>query len=168
MATCNYCNSTIFFGGKSRGAFRFCDDRCERTGMTLLNARNLPEEEVKKRIRTVHQGACPRCGGPGPVDVHTSHQVWSALVLTCWKSKSQICCRRCGTELQLGNTAFSLLFGWWGFPFGLIITPVQIVRNLAAILGGPNADSPSPALERTIRIRLALRGALSPTRRTCT
>ena len=49
-----------------------------------------------------------------------------------------------------------MLPGWWGFPFGLIMTPVQVMRNLAGIFGGPNPASPSPALEKLIRRRLGV------------
>ncbi len=43
-----------------------------------------------------------------------------------------------GTLAQLENTArsvlvYNLLLGWWGIPFGLIWTPMALVRNAKAL-----------------------------------
>ena len=40
---------------------------------------------------------------------------------------------------------FSLLFGWWGFPFGLVITPVQIGRNLVGMFRAHRSDKTESA-----------------------
>jgi hypothetical protein len=53
--------------------------------------------------------------------------------------------------------AYSALLGWWGMPFGLIITPYQLTRKVAGMLRG--ADRPSPDFIRVMRIRLADRVA---------
>ena len=79
MAKCDYCGSTIIFGGKRQGDLRFCNDRCLGNGGLLLVSRQVPENVVHESLWKVHQGRCPKCTGPGPVDVHVSHRVWSAL-----------------------------------------------------------------------------------------
>jgi hypothetical protein len=107
---------------------------------------------IQPKVREVHQGNCPKCSGRGPVDVHTSYRVWSALLMTWWESRPHICCRSCGIKSQLGDAAFSFILGWWGFPWGLVLTPIQISRNLIGIARGVDAASPSPQLERLIRI----------------
>jgi hypothetical protein len=98
---------------------------------------------------------CPQCKGPGPVDVHQSYRVYSLVFMTRWENLHKIACRRCGVKTQLGNMVISLVAGWWGFPWGLIMTPVQIGRNISAMLKGGRDDGPSPKLERAVRIRLA-------------
>jgi hypothetical protein len=35
MATCNYCNSTILFGGKTDGQLRFCNDKCYQSAVLV-------------------------------------------------------------------------------------------------------------------------------------
>lgn len=40
----------------------------------------------------------------------------------------------------------SLFAGWWGFPFGLIMTPVQLARGIAALCKPPDPGQPSPKL----------------------
>jgi hypothetical protein len=56
-------------------------------------------------------------------------------------------------------TLLSAVAGWWGFPFGLIFTPISIIQNLAggkdvtghfrAALSGPPAPGP-PAPGRSV------------------
>jgi hypothetical protein len=77
------------------------------------------------------------------------------LILTQWKNTPQVSCKACGVKSQLGNAGFSLLLGWWGFPWGLIITPVQIVRNIVGMFRGASANGPSASLERTVGLALA-------------
>jgi hypothetical protein len=157
MAQCDACGTSILFGGIKQGDLRFCGPKCAENGALVQLTQMIPEDELDRYVREVHQGACPKCGGPGPVDVHTSHRVYSALVFTSWSSRLAICCPPCGRKQQLADAAFSFFLGWWGFPFGLIITPVQVGRNLAALigLGAPDPEAPSPALRRQIGLWLA-------------
>src|SRR5690349_13054387 len=130
MAKCSSCGSTILLGGKTVGDLRFCNDKCMREGQFLALAKNVPEEAVLQRVSEVFNGSCPLCGGRGPVDVHKSYKVWSAVFLTSWSTNPVISCRSCARKKQIGNLFFSGVFGWWGFPWGLLLTPVQVTRNL--------------------------------------
>jgi hypothetical protein len=154
MGKCDYCGSTIVFGGKREGDLRFCNDGCRVRGQMLSLSRQLPESLVHESLWSVHQGKCPKCQGPGPVDVHVSHRVWSALLLTRWNSIPQISCRSCGIRSQLASAGFSLLLGWWGFPWGFIITPVQLGRNIFGMMKGPDPARPSAHLERALRLSI--------------
>lgn len=155
MAACGACGTTILFGGAKLGDERYCNGRCAQRGQLLSISRQIPPDVVGNSVSKVHRGACPKCHGPGPVDVHTSYRVWSALVLTRWQSSPQISCRSCGVKAQLGDALFSLVLGWWGIPWGLILTPVQIVRNLAGAMKNESETGPSPKLENAVRISLA-------------
>lgn len=155
MAKCDNCGSTILFGGKRQGNLRFCNARCAGQGALLAISQQVPQNIVSESVLKVHQGPCPKCGGSGPVDVHVHHRVMSALVITSWRSTPQISCRSCGTKAQLIDTGVSLLLGWWGFPWGLIFTPVQIVRNITGMLRGPDPLQPSPQLEKSVRMSIA-------------
>lgn len=154
MANCSFCNSFILFGGKKDGNLRFCNDDCQQKGYLHAFAQTLPEDFIQQSVQELHQGQCPQCRGRGPVDVHTSHFVWSMLVLTSWKSKPKVCCRSCGIKGQLGNAFGSAIVGWWGLPHGLIMTPVQIVRNFIGILSPPPSHTPSPTLVNMVRLHL--------------
>jgi|GEM_PF-206330 len=157
MARCDYCKSYILFGGRKQDVRTFCNDNCLQEGRLVIAADRIPQHAVDIAIDEVHQGECPKCSGPGPVDVHVAHSVWSALYLTSWKSKPHLCCRSCGRKEQLTGLCFSGLLGWWGFPWGLIMAPVQIVRNISGMFGGPDPDVPSEQLETLVRIDLAER-----------
>jgi hypothetical protein len=162
MAKCDYCNSTIIFGGKSDANGRFCNQKCQARGALLAISRQIPESSIQQEVWKVHQGACPKCNGSGPVDVHVSHKVWSALVLTQWSSTPQVSCRSCGMKSQLTGTAFSLVLGWWGFPWGLLFTPVQTARNIAGMVSPPEPSKPSPQLEKIIRMAIAAQARKQP------
>jgi hypothetical protein len=155
MAKCDYCGSTIIFGGKRDANGRFCNQKCQGRGALLAISRQLPESAVQEQIWKVHQGPCPKCNGSGPVDIHVSHKVWSALVLTSWSSTPQLSCRSCGLKSQMAGTVVSLVAGWWGFPWGLVLTPIQIGRNLIGMASPPEPSKPSAQCEKIVRMTMA-------------
>lgn len=155
MARCAYCDTRILFGGKQIGERRYCGDKCATHGALAIAAESFSAQDVAHHVTLVHRGNCPKCDGQGPVDVHTSHRVWSALFMTQWSSRPAICCRRCGNKRRLGDAAFSLVLGWWGFPWGVLMTPVQVLRNLVGSLRAPDPERPSAQLEKQLRLHLA-------------
>ena len=100
---------------------------------------------VREIAEQIHNGQCAKCNGPGPVDVCEAHWVYSVVVITSWNTTAELCCRSCGVKKQLGAFAFCFFLGWWGYA-GLIVTPVQLIRNLIAMASGPKADKPSARL----------------------
>lgn len=159
MAACAACGTTILFGGVKAGDMRFCNANCHAKGSLLLLAQRLPPDLIQQKTTELYHGSCPKCQGPGPVDVHTSYRIWSALLLTSWHSLPHVCCRGCGVKNQLGDALFCLLLGWWGFPWGLVMTPVQISRNVAGMLRSKHSDAPSPDLQRVVGLMLASHAA---------
>lgn len=158
MATCDTCGTTILFGGVRQGDLRFCNAACAQKGALIHAAGRISDTEVETQSRAIHQGNCPKCGGPGPVDVHKSHTVYSFLVMTRWATSPALCCQSCGRNKQLGAAAASLLLGWWGFPWGLIMTPIQLTKNVKGLLGGgPDPSTPSADLRRLVRATIAAR-----------
>lgn len=154
MARCDYCRTTILFGGVRDRGYRFCNATCQENGSVLMAFTQISPEVLEQQVRAIHEGMCPLCSGRGPVDVHTSHRVWSALLLTSWVSRPQICCRKCGRMEKIKDSLFSLFLGWWGFPWGLIVTPIQIMRNLVGLLRQPDPSKPSHQLRRLIQIHI--------------
>jgi len=155
MANCAACGTTIVFGGKHHGDLRFCNDKCLTAGAVLAAAASVPEAAVAPRVWEIRNGRCPSCSGPGPVDIHLSYRVWSGLVLTSYRTRQHLCCSRCATRARIKDALFSLAFGWWGIPWGLIWTPVQIFRNVMAIVRSEDAATPSPALVEVVRLQIA-------------
>jgi hypothetical protein len=157
MAACDYCGTTILFGGVTDGEDRYCNQRCHQSGASMRIVNDLPQDVVERHIHEVHEGDCPKCNGPGPVDVHTTHTVYSLLFMTFWNSTPQISCRSCGTKSKLFGIVKCGLFGWWGFPWGLIMTPVQLIRNISGLFAGSGSSGPSAQFRKLIRKDLAQR-----------
>jgi hypothetical protein len=157
MASCATCGTTIVFGGKKDGDQRFCDARCQGAATLARAAASIPDDAVREEANAIQRGPCPCCGRRnGPVDLHRTFRVHSALVVTSWSSRARISCRPCATRRRLLDTLYCAALGWWGLPWGLLMTPIQIVRNLAGLFG---RDTPlgaaSPALMQTVRLQLA-------------
>ena len=156
MAACAACNTTILFGGVREGNDRYCNADCHSRGYLLTIARQIPQDVIREHTNAVYRGMCPVCHGPGPVEVHRSYRIWSALILTSWRTVPRISCRRCALKAQAGGATLSLLFGWWGFPWGFIMTPIQIGRNVAAMFrNSSEQNAPSAELEQAIGMTLA-------------
>lgn len=151
---CHACNFWIPLGGIRDGEYEYCCDECVQDGPVFPLARQLPAADVHLRALKIHGGGCPLCAGRGPVDVRTSYRTWSAVVLTHWSSRRQISCRGCGIRAQFRGIAWSALLGWWGLPLGPLVTPIQIVRNLVAMLV-PDTQAPSAALAWQASLLLA-------------
>ncbi|MGH7741655.1 MAG: hypothetical protein ACRENS_06490 [Candidatus Eiseniibacteriota bacterium] len=157
MKKCAYCKNTILFGGKREGDLQYCNARCAIRGVMVTRSLNLPHELVASALLALHSGLCPRCHGAGPVDVHSSFRAWSMLIVTTWSTRQHVCCTSCGQRARLLDILFCTLLGWWGFPWGLVITPIQIGRNLFSIAKTPDSSKPSAALESVVRMQLALK-----------
>lgn len=155
MATCGACGSTIVFGGRELSGLRFCNDHCARRGQVALVARQMPVQEAHALASEIHRGRCPKCAGPGPVDVRTMYEIWSAVLLTRWSTLTQVSCRKCGVRRQSLAAVGSAVLGWWGFPWGLLITPVQITRNIIELARPHDPRRPSPQLVQHSRMILA-------------
>lgn len=153
MARCAYCGETMF-GGKKVGRDVFCNELHYQLSLKAAAAVEIPDDAVRREAESIHRGPCPRCHGPGPVDVHVSHHVLSIVVLTFSSSKSMVSCRPCGRRSQILALIASLIGGWWGIPLGPIFTPIQVVRNLKAIFAEPTAG-PSPQLRVWVRQQMA-------------
>lgn len=155
MAKCSFCGSTIVVGGVKAGDLRFCNDKCHFQGKLIPALEKIPPDLLDRQVQAVHKGPCPKCRGNGPVDVHVSHRAMSFFVMTTWKSTPEMSCRKCSAKRRLGDTALTLLLGWWGFPWGLIMTPVQISRNLYGIATAKDSDVPSAKLKTMVGLNIA-------------
>jgi hypothetical protein len=155
MASCSACGTTILFGGTRDGDLRFCNAQCGQKGFLVRIANQIPPDAIREATTSIYHGTCPKCHGPGPVDVHTSYRVWSALLMTSWQSRPQISCRSCGRKRQASDAVFCLFLGWWGFPWGLLVTPVQVGRNIAGMFSSRGEHAPSKELEQAAGMLMA-------------
>lgn len=157
MSVCNNCGKSMLFGGRKIDGVTYCGGPCATSHTTWLAAGRVPADVLQQVVERERLGACPRCKkNNGPIDVHEAHRVHSFLIMTQWHTKAHIACRPCGRKLQAGGLVYSLLLGWWGMPWGLLVTPMQIFRNVGGMVA-PTRDKASPAFERLIRRQMAVR-----------
>jgi hypothetical protein len=143
--------------GLRDGDQRFCNEKCKQNAYVVRMSRLVPAETLEREVETIYRGNCPKCNLPGPVDIHKYYEVLSFLVMTRWTTKQQLSCHSCGRKRQLGAIALCFVGGWWGFPFGLVLTPVQITRNIIAMCSQPPASQPSASLRQLIQVNLGQR-----------
>jgi hypothetical protein len=153
VAACDCCGKHYTFGALKTGSRAFCSSVCQERGQLLTALDRLPPAQLELYVEKAHRADCPTCERPGPVDIRHSYWVWSLLFLTRWDTEPRIECARCGRIRQVKALAFSLAAGWWGIPFGLFLTPTQIVRNLIAL--AQSNDRPSADFRRTMLFDLA-------------
>jgi hypothetical protein len=60
----------------------------------------------------------------------------------------------CRGDLPL-DRILSFALGWWGLPWGIVMTAIQCGRNIAALFSQPDALRPSQRLQRIVRLGLA-------------
>ena len=153
MKSCRWCGAMLLWMKVRDGETYYCNQEHLIAGQAL---NKISDSEVSDWVQQVHQGSCSKCGGIGPIDIHSSHEVYSLLLFTRWKSLRNICCRKCGIKAQSLALIFSLFLGWWGFPWGLVMTPIQVIRNLFGLVLPPNASAPTSALVDMGRHELAI------------
>ncbi len=154
MAKCACCATTILFGGKSHGGLRFCSDTCALQLQRARTAEAIPLAHAQALAAKLHAGSCSVCAGPGPVDMRASHLVWSAVVVTTWRSETLAACRACGLKRQARAALSCFALGWWAVPWGLLMTPVQLLSNAGAMLRPPDPSRPSEPLVQHARLLL--------------
>lgn len=142
MATCATCGNTILFGGARNGDLRYCNDDCAVSDAAYqsLIAR-VSDEEAMAAASGIQNGPCPVCeSSHGPVDIRTAHRCMSFLLWSQWESPMRLSCRGCGIKNNLTNFVVTMLLGWWGFPWGLLVTPIQLAKNLFEIARSGNHE----------------------------
>jgi hypothetical protein len=85
--------------------------------------------------------------------------------VTSWSDRPEVSCRPCGNRRRVADTVFSLLLGWWGFPWGFLRTPVQVWKNLSEMRETGDPARPSLELEKSVRLTLAKQSMTGDPRR---
>ena len=160
MKRCSVCNKRIAIGGIEVGDQIYCDEKCQKKGLLNACEELVSEEMVKKHIDMHHEGLCPKCGSKGPNDLQTHYKIWSVILLTSHQEIPEICCRSCGVKKKLSGLVFSFLFGWWGFPVGILLTPILIILNFIGLFRLPKEGKPSKKLEEFVRMDLGAKAIL--------
>jgi hypothetical protein len=150
---CGACGATLVFAGARRGGIPFCDPKCATDGAWAAYARQwVPEEEVERRASLLFAGPCPKCRGPGPVDVHATYFIWSAIVASFTSMGTHVACDACARSRRARDVALVVLLGWWSW-VGIFLTPFILYRALTSRIVPRSA--PSDLLRGVARRQLA-------------
>jgi predicted house-cleaning noncanonical NTP pyrophosphatase (MazG superfamily) len=154
---CDFCGNSARFSKVIDAGQRFCSTTCLQNARLLEISEDIPDEEIEKYAYNLKNGECPKCHKIlSKVEVRKFYNVWSAVIFTRWTKQTHVCCKSCGREKNVWSIIFCLLFGWWGIPWGLFATPIQIISNAVEIFNSRNDDpSPSDELLQVARIKLA-------------
>ena len=66
-----------------------------------------------------------------------------------------VCCSSCGMSAKTSAILFSAALGWWGLPWGVIGTPIQLFRDIRGLFSSPDPMRYSQELAAFVRIGLA-------------
>jgi hypothetical protein len=156
MATCASCGNSILWGGVRLNGRRYCGQKCCSQDELGRLAASIPEQAVKIEAKKIRNGNCPVCSRRGEeIELRKSYKAISYVIMTRWGGYPIISCSSCHRKKALGDFILTLCFGWWGFPWGLIITPVQLIRNISALATDTKTSEPSKELCSVVRIMMA-------------
>jgi hypothetical protein len=152
---CPTCGLSVLFGGVKDGDKKYCSKKCYEGDEINRVAKQIPLNEALEQTNRIRHGKCPLCQGNGPIDIHKSYSVYSIIFYTSYKTKEHIVCKDCAKKIQFKDLLSSSLLGWWGLPFGLIITPIQVTKNILALFSNPGQRKPTELLIQRSRQMLA-------------
>lgn len=154
MANCACCGKSFLFGQKD-GSLNYCSDNCLSRGPLFEIGRQIPQDIVLSHTSQLFNTNCPICGKKSPTNLHRSYDIRSYILLTTWKTNTYISCKFCAAKKQIGAIFANLFLGWWGIPWGIAGTPIQIMRNIFALFYNPKSPEKSDDLQGFIRATLA-------------
>jgi len=153
---CDFCGNSARFSAILDEGQRFCSKACLRNARLLEISEDIPTETIFQHACRIKESPCPVCQrSSSKTEVRFYYRVWSIIALTSWVKKKHICCLSCGRKTNFGSLVFCTLFGWWGVPWGIIITPAQIISNIAEMFRPRSEPAPSEYLIQAARLELA-------------
>jgi endogenous inhibitor of DNA gyrase (YacG/DUF329 family) len=151
MEICPNCGATVENDRKiTFQDSTFCSVKClqERFPDAEILVEN--QDPIDHIATQIHEGACPLCGRLGTVDIYSSYRVISFLVLTSFSTIPELSCWRCAVKAKIKNGLITLLFGWWGIPCGIVLTPIYLLRNLISCIT-TSTHKPSKKLKEFVK-----------------
>lgn len=87
-------------------------------------------EDVVKYCDILSMVDCPRCGGASErLSATVAATAISAIIFTNYDKRIKVGCKDCLDKVNTRAALLSLLFGWWGLPWGFIRTPQALWTN---------------------------------------
>ena len=153
---CDFCGQPVRSSTVEDHGQKFCSIDCLQNARLMEASVDIPEQEILKHATEIRNGPCPAClRQEGGIELRKCYWVWSAVLFTRYGTSPKFCCKKCGTKANLLAIVSCSILGWWGFPFGLLLTPIYIISNVAAMFRKFDKSKPSEELIQTARLQLA-------------
>jgi hypothetical protein len=98
-----------------------------------LEAQNKPHTlaEIDAYCDIISRLRCPSCGDTTKrLNATMAGEVISVIFFTRYNKKIKIGCPHCLDKANMIGLVKSAVFGWWGFPWGIIHTIGSIILNI--------------------------------------
>ncbi len=119
----------------------------------------IPPEMLQQYISEVHRGNCPKCGAGAGQRPYLAHGLVDARDDVYEDASAGELSAPCGVKAKLSAAVSSGVFGWWAFPWGFFVTPLQIMRNVKGIFAKVDSSWPSQQLAHLVKLDLAKRAS---------
>ena len=137
--------------GLTPEALAFIKEEIERRnlGTHVANAvdaqnRQFTIGEIDEYCNLMRGLPCPSCGrNEQLLNATLLHNVVSFLIVTTYSKKIKIACPPCLDKANISSTVNSSIFGWWGFPWGIVRTIQAISGNIKS-RNTHYSDDPNP------------------------
>ncbi len=97
-----------------------------------VQTRDLTNAELSSYASIIRHLDCPKCKKSQQyINGTMEYNIYSIIFLTYRSKKIKIACRDCLKKINNAALLKSMLAGWWGIPWGILLTPVYIYRNIS-------------------------------------
>jgi hypothetical protein len=87
-------------------------------------------DELSQRLRSL---PCPLCGNKKvKLNGTIMHTVKSFIFFSSFRKEPIIACPDCLDKKNQESITSTAILGWWGFPWGILKTPIYIFNNIKA------------------------------------
>lgn len=153
---CDYCGNSA----KKKPLFdqgqRFCSSNCVRAARISEAAVDISAEQIQTLALAIRSGPCPDCRlSESVVEIRFQYRVVSLVLITEYQRKSRLCCVACGRKQNMKAFCLTFFLGWWGVPFGLIMTPTYLIANMGELWENRTVGQASEDLLKLAKLQLA-------------
>ena len=118
-------------------------------GLELQN-RTLSIQEIDYYCSLLQKLDCPKCGGTSQnLNGTLTSEVISFVIVSQHHRKLKVACPICLDKLSNAALTKTLLFGWWGIPWGVVRT-IQAIGHYAKAIKQHHVNAPNIYLKNFV------------------
>lgn len=96
-----------------------------------IKQRHIFENEAELNRLTIKysKSTCPICKENTGISYIVLKEIKGFIIISTTKNVQVIGCKSCIENKMMETNKSNLIFGWWSLPFGIIRTPIILIRN---------------------------------------